>query len=484
MDLPDRRIYRKPEERQSKSNIGKTTEASRLNKDRVVFGLPGRPSKAQLALIERYKADTNKSLVESNIEDIVSEKILEIREVIQNMIDYGDYSIFKVLPKELDDKIQSYGLFAQEYFGKKIKDLDGIEVFIVPVSFKRCNKCGKYKRPDEYYLSYSEVSDGIIPVCKDCAKRIFSDYFKKYRDIKECLILISQKLDVIVYEPVLTKFIQYASTEDGKKEILKGTFLGNYLLEVWMSCNNTGIPEDKRGFSDSNFSGVPFKCVNKIVMPPIYDDKFSENDEENEDGDSPQSVSRIKKLKLKWGNLPPEDLIELDKTYNEWYEKCDIDGLSREKLVMQLCYEELDINRTRASGGVVKDKIKSFRELMKDSDLTPRKQTVSSSDSQFSSLGDFIRHAELYKPIINKNPVFEDVDGIKKLWRSITGAIFRTLGKDNEYVREFEKNYERYTSNIMKTTDVDDEQDNDDEEIIDQSELNGELKDDDTESTK
>lgn len=120
-------------------------------------------------------------------------------------------------------------------------------------------------------------------------------------------------------------------------------------------------------------------------------------------------------------------------------------------MVRQLCFEELSINKARENGENVKDKIKSFRELMKDGDFTPKKQNSQASHSQFSSMGDFIRYAEKNRPIINKDPEFEDVDGIQKIWRSIAGAISRTIGKNTEYVRDLEENYKEYTADILNS---------------------------------
>lgn len=88
---------------------------------------------------------------------------------------------------------------------------------------------------------------------------------------------------------------------------------------------------------------------------------------------------------------------------------------------------------------------------MKDGDFTPKKQNSQASHSQFSSMGDFIRYAEKNRPIINKDPEFEDVDGIQKIWRSIAGAISRTIGKNTEYVRDLEENYKEYTADILNS---------------------------------
>ena len=87
---------------------------------------------------------------------------------------------------------------------------------------------------------------------------------------------------------------------------------------------------------------------------------------------------------------------------------------------------------------------------MKDAELTPKKQAAnSSSDAQFTSLGEFIKAAETRGPIITKNKAFKDVDSFEKFWRSVAGAISRTLCKDSEYVKDFEENYKDYTVDFV-----------------------------------
>ena len=61
----------------------------------------GAPSKAQIALLKQYKVDHNKAgVIDNTIDGVVSDCILDIKEAIDNMIQYGDPSIYRVLPKD------------------------------------------------------------------------------------------------------------------------------------------------------------------------------------------------------------------------------------------------------------------------------------------------------------------------------------------------------------------------------------------------
>ena len=94
------------------------------NVDKVKFEASGRPSKAMLALIDRYKCTSQKDLVYNTIDQVIQENIYKIQQAVSNMIKYGDTKVFKVLPKELDAEMRDYGMAAQEYFGKKVAELN------------------------------------------------------------------------------------------------------------------------------------------------------------------------------------------------------------------------------------------------------------------------------------------------------------------------------------------------------------------------
>ena len=100
---------------------------------------------------------------------------------------------------------------------------------------------------------------------------------------------------------------------------------------------------------------------------------------------------------------------------------------------------------------------KTFMDTMKQLELTPKQQAKNSTGTGFSSLGDFIKEVERTKPIINRDPRFEDVDGINKIKVAMAGALARTLGKENQYSRAFEKIYKQYSSDILSTSSYDED---------------------------
>ena len=429
--------------------------------EKFKFVNKGKPSKAMMELIERYKCTSPLDLVNNTIDEIVSANIYKIQQAVTNMIKYGDPKVFKVLPKELEKEMRDYGMAAQEYFGQKVAELNNLPVYIVPITHKKCCKCQKYKIEDDFYQTKSDISDGRFPICKECTKLLFKEYLKKFKDMKEVLVLMSQKFDLYLYEPTLKRMCTYAETIEGKKELTDGTFFANYLSNLYLDIELGGVEINDPNFSKSYLGGIPFKAMAfQFNMPPIYNDKLIASGEEIEDLEEFEdlSASKISKLRRKWGDsYTLEELKWLESKHQEWHNNYDIQGKNRELLVEQLCLEELQIFKGRQVGADVTKNLKNIQDMMKNSDLSPKKTASMAANSEFASLGDFIRHVEKTKPFINKDKDFEDVDGIQKIWHSIAGAIARTLGKSNEYTEEFKENYKDYTVDMESVGSPDDQ---------------------------
>lgn len=400
-----------------------------------------------------YTEEYVKELVTKETPNGSIKKVREVPEtyaedIFNNIEENEDSKLFLVDSSDIDKKIEQYGFANKSEFVDEFNRLLKSKVFIVPIDYMYCTHCGKYKERASFFNLSNEVHKKGIPICRDCANKMFKYYADMYKDPRETIVIFSSYLNIIVVSSLLDKFAGTLQQDRSNVMCDIPGFVEAYIDEVISECDKLKIPKSQRNFHDTNFSGIPFKVVEPSFSEPIYNDKFVAQEEENEEV---VLTKKMMKLKEKWGDYPEEDLLWLENTYKGWYEQCDITGISRDKLVRQLCFEELSINKARENGENVKDKIKSFRELMKDGDFTPKKQNSQASHSQFSSMGDFIRYAEKNRPIINKDPEFEDVDGIQKIWRSIAGAISRTIGKNTEYVRDLEENYKEYTADILNS---------------------------------
>lgn len=450
-----KRVSRLPIEQQLSESCDVVRDASTslkskiLEDEKIVLGAKGvgtgRTSNAQVALLNKYKIDKKSEMIENTIDEIVVQYINEIQEAVSNMIEYKDSKIFRWLPKEVDEKIRTYGLYAQEYFGNKLKELENIHVFVVPVSYRQCSSCGSFKHIKEYMMTKSSMYNGYMPICKECLNALFSSSLREYKDIREVLIMISQKIDTIVYEPILTKFVDYYNTPEGKEQVIKNNFIGNYFGEVYLYLDGFEMKPEECCFSKSNLNGIPFKRIAQTFeMPQIYDDVLLDKELEDSDGESEYSYNKIKTLKAKWGDHTVSELSFLEKGYIDWCNGFEISGKNQEILVKQMCLEELQVNLGRSKDIDVSKQLKNLQEMMKTSNLNPKK-TDAITAGKYRSFGELIKIREREGPIINKDKDFEDIDGIRKIWRSMMGAISRTIGKRNKYVEEFEENYGKYT---------------------------------------
>ena len=434
-----------------------------IEAERSEFLKNGAPTTLQRALLERYNSDP-KNAYANNIDELISNNIFKVRRAIQNMIDYGDARVFKYIPEEVKKEIELYGMAAQEHYELVLSNTTAGHVYVIPENYRMCCKCGKFRHPKYFYKSTSDAYNGRLPICSECISELFIEYLKKYKDIREVLILMSHKLDAYVYEPVLEKYTRWYEEQDGKEAVVNGGFFSKYYMDLLLQKH---LNPDLKNFSfeHSKFEGVPFKCVTTYsIVPQIYNDRFASDDEADDfddddfaQDDKPLSDYATKRLKDKFGNYPPNDLRWLERRYREWENEYDITELNKKKLITQMCCDELTIVRGRERGEDVSKLWKTFMDTMKTSSLTPKQQDKNSTSNGFGSLSELISAAEKRGPIVERAKEFNDVDGVNRFIVAISGAIARTLGKKNEYTEAFEQIYEDYTSNVLTLDDNDDE---------------------------
>ena len=85
--------------------------------------------------------------------------------------------------------------------------------------------------------------------------------------------------------------------------------------------------------------------------------------------------------------------------------------------------------------------------MMKSSKLSPRQETAS-EQAEFQTISDFIRKVEQTKPFIKINTEFADPDNFKGMWKSMSGAIKRTAGKQDEDTQAFDEYFKDSTMDL------------------------------------
>lgn len=413
-------------------------------------------------LFDKYN-DKISNGVPNDLENYIYKNIIYIRDMINNLIKYSDPRIFNILPKDFYEQAKVYGWVAQEYFEKLLNRCSGQQVLVVPTNYIQCHHCGKYRSPYHFFKSSSDIGNGYLYVCKDCVNSLFLKYLKKYKDIRETLIIISHKLDLYVYEPLLEKFCKNYDTISGKQDIEDGIFMSKYIGEL--NLQKKFYPEmSDCNFEDTKLEGVPFKCIQNVLpVPPIYHDKFEvevvndipDDDQEIFDDreDFRLSERMLKKLEYKFGKYQPEDLKWLEKRYREWDNAYDISQLNTQKIIIQMCCDELSIVKQREQGVDVGKQWKVFLQSMNTLALTPKQQAKDSNSNNFSSVTEFIKEVEKHRPVVARSKEFEDIDGIMRFVIANTGSLARTLDIPNEYTELFDKMYEPFTSSLLELDD-------------------------------
>lgn len=325
---------------------------------------------------------------------------------------------------------------------------------------KTCLCCGKTMRKNNFFSTKSKYyKDGYTAFCKDCCNNIFYDHYNVTGNIKEALIVTCCKLDLLVFPSLIEWAEKSKNSEDVSAMLKNKTFLGLFIKKTNLKSIMIQSIKTDLCFENSNFCGIPFKEVPKMEEDGRV---YSEDEEiayatEPEDETTIITRKQLKEFRDKFGNYNDDDLRWLGKKYLEWDEHYDISELNKQKLIIQLVCDEFSIVKKREQGEDVSKQWKTFMDTMKQLELTPKQQAKNSTGTGFASLGDFIKEVERTKPIINRDPRFEDVDGINKIKVAMAGALARTLGKENQYSRAFEKIYKQYSSDILSTSSYDED---------------------------
>ena len=167
----------------------------------------------------------------------------------------------------------------------------------------------------------------------------------------------------------------------------------------------------------------------------------------------------------KWGaELLEDDYKFLNAKYAEWENRCDIDSLSREMLVRDLCMLKLQQNKAYMSGNMdLYQKLTDMiQKTLERANLSPKQEEATAKSSE-KPIGVLIRQFEEERPIPEPDPEWGDVDGVMKIILVfIIGHLCKMLGLKNRYAKMYEDEMEKYRPSL------DDGEDLDTEDIFDQ----------------
>ena len=259
----------------------------------------------------------------------------------------------------------------------------------------------------------------VYPECKEALKLEAMDYDSKtdtYIDNKEKTIEVFRKLDL----PFIESFYDKASLR--KEEGLGNSFRsGTSAFQHTLTTVKSLPPYNQMTFAQSQYDDTA-----------IYEAQ-----------DEREARPEIKKI---FGDgFTESDYIYLQDKYDEWYARTQIDSLSQETYIVQLCFVQLNMWKAEKVGKDTKDLIKSFNDLMAGANLQP-KQNVNNASGDSLTYGQQIEKLEMTRPVSEPSEEFKDVDGIKKYISTwFLGHIAKAFGLNNIYSQMYEEEAQKYT---------------------------------------
>lgn len=281
-----------------------------------------------------------------------------------------------------------------------------------------CHSCNLWHSVEAFY-SDKRFASGLYPECKKALLLQATDYDKKtntYTDNREKTIEVFRKLD-LQFTDSLYKSAQTSSGMDAGEKTRQTAY--QHMITIVKSL-------------------------------PQYRDKHFEHSEFDESFEPSEDDVKIIQKTVKRGRkifgegYSNENYMYLMIQYDDFCTRTQVDSLSQEMYVKQICLQLLDIDKDRKDNKDVSKKIDALDKLMNSANLQP-KQNVSNAATDSLTFGQLIEKWENEEPIPDPDPEFADVNNIGKLIRVFfSGWLCKALGIKNAYSQECEEYISQY----------------------------------------
>lgn len=306
-----------------------------------------------------------------------------------------------------------------------------------------CIECG-CKNQSNFYVSKDKHKKffGKIPYCKDCIGNIYKAYLTKYNDMNLAIYYMCRKID----SPYIhSAYLGAVDNINNPKSALKGedSIAKAYMKNLGFSeSNNWGYT-----FDDSQGEDLISGLSAYDMYTKVKKDRKIIGDNTNEDlYDIVEYDTEF--LQNKWGIFDNDDLAILESSYMDFEDKLggQIDEVSLEIIVKQICLQSLEIHKDRTSGNDVSKKVPVLLTLMNYGGLIEKQKNVTTS----RSVGQRIEDIERMRPVKDVDPELADVDNLNSLLSAFVGCMARALNKSNDYTTKFEEDYAEYSIDIIE----------------------------------
>lgn len=323
-----------------------------------------------------------------------------------------------------------------------------------------CLNCG-CKNQSEFYKSHNPFNKymSYIPYCKDCIRSEMWRYFLRKFNNNEQLALhgLLRSLNLPYIHSVYLASVKNINnpnatiskdTEEDNEESVKTN--SSVLVSAYFKNYNSLY--ERNGYGDTYLDS---EGLNEIQGMAIYEDTIQIRRQKKEENIEDIDTEKYEVLEydadeliFKWGAFPDEKLIRLEREYLDWVDKLGdyIYDKSTDLIVKQVCQQTVEIEDKRLLGEKVKDDVNTLQALLNSSGLIEKTRDKSAESVK---LGMSIRDMETLRPISKVKPELNDVDKYDNLLRCFTGAMSRTLGKDNQFVKQFDEYFKNYTIDMV-----------------------------------
>ncbi|WP_431785798.1 hypothetical protein [Paenibacillus lactis] len=270
----------------------------------------------------------------------------------------------------------------------------------------KCLSCEKHSVESNFYINHNPLfSSTKVLVCKKCISAYIGEKGSdNYLDrVKLVLALLNKPFLEVEW---------LASDEDWSKYIPKISSLPNFKGKY---------------FSDST-----------IYTLISHDNSYKENQ-------LTIPEEEFKQLEMTWGKgFEIDDYLFLENQFDTLVNSYECDSYAQEMLFQEIAHQRLTISKLREAQKPTDKELKTLQDLLGSSNIKPVQETGANSTEQ-ATFGTLIKKYENDRPVPSPDPLWEDVDGIKRyiqIW--FLGHLCRMLGIKNEYSTMYEEEINKY----------------------------------------